>query len=278
MSLLAKREKLNQFLDEIGKGIVDMIADFIFQIGLLFRFSMQAVRLFFKKPYRWSDLIQHMEFVGNKSVFIIVLTGVFTGMAVSFQIYLGFKLINATTLVGPTVALGITRELGPVLSGLIVAARAGGAMAANLGSMRVTEQIDAIEVMGVDPIRYLVSPRIMAATITMPFLTGIFDFVAILGSYFLCVKVLNIDDAIFWEKTNLWLDPNHINEGLIKAAVFGFIFASICCYRGFFTKGGAKDVGDATNRGVVLSMVLIIIVDFFLMNLIDLYYKITSHV
>jgi phospholipid/cholesterol/gamma-HCH transport system permease protein len=219
-----------------------------------------------------------MEFVGNQSVFIIILTGVFTGMAVSFQIYLGFKLINATTLVGPTVALGITRELGPVLSGLIVAARAGGAMAANLGSMRVSEQIDAIEVMGVDPIRYLVSPRIMAAAITMPFLTGIFDFVAVLGSYFLCVKVLDIDDAIFWEKTNLWVNPNHINEGLIKAAVFGLIFASICCYRGFYTKGGAKDVGDATNRGVVLSMVLIIIVDFFLMNIIDLYYKLTDYV
>lgn len=278
MSALQYREKLNRFLDDIGKGVVDLFVDFIFQIGLLFSFAAQGIRLFFKRPYRWSDLITHMEFVGNKSVFIIVLTGVFTGMAVSFQIYLGFKLINATTLVGPTVALGITRELGPVLSGLIVAARAGGAMAANLGSMRVSEQIDAIEVMGVDPIRYLVSPRIMAATLTMPFLTGIFDFVAIVGSYILCVKVLDIDDAIFWEKTNLWLDPNHINEGLIKAAVFGFIFASICCYRGYYTKGGAKDVGDATNRGVVLSMVLIIIVDFFLMNLIDLYYKIIDHV
>lgn len=278
MSVMQFRERFNHFLDEIGQGFISLVADFIFQVGLLFRFSAQAVRLFFKRPYRWADLIQHMEFVGNKSVFIIVLTGVFTGMAVSFQIYLGFKLINATTLVGPTVALGITRELGPVLSGLIVAARAGGAMAANLGSMRVSEQIDAIEVMGVDPIRYLVSPRIMAATIAMPFLTGIFDFVAVLGSYFLCVKVLDIDDAIFWEKTNLWVDPNHINEGLIKAAVFGFIFASICCYRGFFTKGGAKDVGDATNRGVVLSMVLIIIVDFFLMNIIDIYYKITEYV
>lgn len=278
MSALEYREKFNQFLNEMGKGVTDLFVDFIFQIGLLFSFAAQGIRLFFKRPYRWSDLITHMEFVGNKSVFIIVLTGVFTGMAVSFQIYLGFKLINATTLVGPTVALGITRELGPVLSGLIVAARAGGAMAANLGSMRVSEQIDAIEVMGVDPIRYLVSPRIMAATLTMPFLTGIFDFVAIVGSYILCVKVLDIDDAIFWEKTNLWLDPNHINEGLIKAAVFGFIFASICCYRGYYTKGGAKDVGDATNRGVVLSMVLIIIVDFFLMNLIDLYYKIIDHV
>ncbi len=277
MSYMKVREQFNQTLDAILKSIGMAIYNFIFQVGLLFSFSFQSLRSFFKKPYRWEDLIQHIEFVGNQSVFIIILTGVFTGMAVSFQIYLGFRMVNATNLVGPTVAMGIARELGPVLAGLIVAARAGGAMAANLGAMRVSEQIDAIEVMGVDPIRYLVAPRIMAAVIAMPFLVGIFDFVALMGSYFLCIFVLDLDPAIFWDKTTLWLDPNHINEGLIKAAVFGFIFGSICCYRGFFTKGGAKDVGDATNHGVVLSMVMIIVVDFFLMNMIDFYYKITSY-
>lgn len=270
------RGKVNDAIDDFFKSVFDLFYDFIFQIGLFSSFSFGALRVFFKRPYRIKDLIIHMEFIGNKSVFIIVLTGAFTGMAVSFQIYLGFKLINATSLVGPTVAMGIARELGPVLSGLIVAARAGGAMAANLGSMRVSEQIDAIEVMGVDPIRYLVAPRIVAALITMPFLTGIFDFVALIGSYFLCIHVLGLDEAVFWDKTTLWLDPHHINEGLIKAAVFGLIFATVCTYRGFYTRGGARDVGEATNRGVVLSMVLIIIVDFFMMNLIDFYYKITS--
>lgn len=278
MSYMKFREQVNSVIDGAFGGIGNGIGSFIFQVGLLFSFSTRALRLFFKRPYRWSDLIQHIEFVGNQSVFIIILTGIFTGMAMSFQIYLGFRMVNATNLVGPTVAMGIARELGPVLAGLIVSARAGGAMAANLGSMRVSEQIDAIEVMGVDPIRYLVAPRIMAAIIAMPFLVGIFDFVALVGSYFLCIYVLDLDPAIFWDKTTLWLDPNHINEGLIKAAVFGFIFGSICCYRGFYTKGGAKDVGDATNHGVVLSMVLIIVVDFFLMNIIDFYYKITSYV
>lgn len=277
MSITQIRTKVNDTLDELFKSVADLVVEFIYQIGLFMTFSWEAIVAFFKRPYRTKDLIQHMEFVGNKSVFIIVLTGAFTGMAVSFQIYLGFKMINATNLVGPTVAMGIARELGPVLSGLIVAARAGGAMAANLGSMRVSEQIDAIEVMGVDPVRYLVSPRIVAAVITMPFLTGIFDFVALVGSYFLCVEVLGLDKATFWEKTTLWLEPFHINEGLIKAAVFGFIFATVCTYRGFYTKGGARDVGEATNKGVVLSMVLIIIVDFFMMNLIDFYYKITSY-
>lgn len=277
MSFMKVRAQVNQAMDDVFNGIVDACADFIFQVGLLFSFSTKSVRAFFKRPYRWEDLIQQIEFVGNQSVFIIILTGTFTGMAMSFQIFMGFRMVNATSLVGPTVAMGIARELGPVLSGLIVAARAGGAMAANLGSMRVTEQIDAIEVMGVDPVRYLVSPRIIAAVIAMPLLTGVFDFVALVGSYFLCIYVLELDAAIFWDKTTLWLNPNHINEGLIKAAVFGFIFASICTYRGFFTKGGAKDVGDATNRGVVLSMVMIIVVDFFLMNIIDFYYKITSY-
>lgn len=276
MSYSEARKKVDIVLDDISKGILGLFVELIYQLGLLSCFTVDALKAFFKRPYRWQDLLTQMEFVGNKSVFIIVLTGAFTGMAVSFQIYLGFKLVNATNLVGPTVAMGIARELGPVLSGLIVAARAGGAMAANLGSMRVSEQIDAIEVMGVDPIRYLVAPRIMAAIITMPLLTAIFDFVAFVGSFFLCVPVLGLDEATYWEKTTLWLNPNHINEGLIKAAVFGLLFSSICTFRGFYTKGGARDVGEATNKGVVISMVLIIVFDFFMMNFIDLYYKFTE--
>lgn len=277
MSVQEFRARLNDGIDAVFKNVADSFFAFTVQVGALFTFTGKGLRAFFKKPYRWEDLIQQMEFVGNQSVVIIVLTGLFTGMALTFQIYLGFRLINATSLVGPTVGLGITRELGPVLTGLIVAARAGGAMAANLGSMRVSEQIDAIEVMGVDPIRYLVSPRIIAAIISMPLLTGVFDFVAMAGSYFLCVIVLGLDEAIFWDKTQLWVDPNHINEGLFKAAVFGLIFAAICTFKGFYTKGGAKDVGDATNKGVVNSMVMIIVVDFFLMNIIDFYYKILSY-
>ena len=217
-----------------------------------------------------------MEFIGNKSIFIVVLTGTFTGMALSFQVYLGFRLVNATTLTGPIVAMGIVRELGPVLTGLIVAARAGGAMAANLASMRVSEQIDALEVMGVDPLEYLVSPRMWASVVSLPFLTAAFDFVAMIGSYFLCIRILEMDEAVFWDKTSLWLNPSHINEGLIKAAFFGAVFSVICCFYGFKTKGGARGVGNATNRGVVLSMVVIIILDFFLMNFIEIYYKLTG--
>lgn len=270
------RQRLNKFLDLIALTVWETFESFVYEVGAICTFGAEAFRSGFHKPYRFKEFIQQMEFIGNKSIFIVVLTGTFTGMALSFQVYLGFKLVNATSLTGPIVAMGISRELGPVLTGLIVAARAGGAMAANIGSMRVSEQIDALEVMGVDPLEYLVAPRMWAAVIALPLLTGVFDFVAMIGSYFLCIRVLEMDEAIFWDKTALWLDPNHINEGLIKAAVFGAIFSLICCYRGFNTKGGARGVGDATNRGVVVSMVMIIILDFFLMNLIEVYYSLTK--
>lgn len=270
------RSQVNKVIDFTAQTLWTTLAMFVFEVGSVIRFGYTAFRAFLRPPYRFKEFIQQMEFIGNKSIFIVVLTGVFTGMALSFQVYLGFRMVNATSLTGPIVAMGIARELGPVLTGLIVAARAGGAMAANIGSMRVSEQIDALEVMGVDPIEYLVAPRMWASTVALPLLTGVFDFVAMIGSYFLCIKVLEMDEAIFWDKTALWLNPNHINEGLIKAAVFGAVFALICTYRGFNTKGGARGVGDATNRGVVISMVMIIILDFFLMNLIEVYYKVTT--
>ena len=213
-----------------------------------------------------------MEFIGNQSVGIISLTSIFTGLALSFQIYLGFKLVNAVNLVGPTVALGIFRELGPVLTGLIVSARAGGAMAARLGTMRVNEQIDALDVMGVNTKQYLVAPRIVAAVICMPLLAGLFDFMAMFGSWILCTHIVGLDQAIFFEKIKQTVDIHHINEGLFKSAIFGLMFAIICTYEGFNTKGGAKGVGEATNKGVVISMVSIIIIDYFLMNLIRILY------
>lgn len=251
---------------------------FVREIGLVIMFFGTSCRLLFVKPYRHAEIIKHMEFIGNQSVGIITLTGLFTGLALSFQVYLGFKLVNAVNLVGPTVALGISRELGPVLTGLIVAARAGGAMAARLGTMRVNEQIDALDVMGVNTKQYLIAPRIAAAVICMPLLTAVFDFVAMIGSYFLCVKLVELDEAIYWQKIRDTIEVRHINEGLFKAGVFGLVFALVCTYRGFNTTGGAKGVGDATNQGVVQSMVMIIVLDYFLTNLIRIFYLMTGQV
>jgi phospholipid/cholesterol/gamma-HCH transport system permease protein len=273
MSYAKRRAQFNEKFDEVFSSIFNAIAAFITATGALMRFGAQSIRLIFSSPFRWDEIIAHMEFVGNKSVVIICLSGVFTGLALAYQIYLGFKLVNMTALVGPTVGLGVLRELGPVLTGLIVSARAGGAMAARLGTMRVTEQIDALEVMGVDPIQYLVSPRIIATVLVMPLLTGVFDFVAMAGCWIICIYLFGIDEASFWDRTTMWLKPYHLHEGLFKAALFGLFFAVICTERGYKTKGGAEGVGNATNEGVVTSMVMIIVLDFFVTNLINVFYK-----
>lgn len=270
-------QKLANIIDDTFGGILKGLHDWVKEIGDITMFGVSAIRLSFTKPNRYTEIVKHMEFIGNQSVFIVALTALFTGLALSFQLYFGFKAFNAVNMVGPTVALGITRELGPVLTGLIVAARAEGAMAARLGTMRVNEQIDALDVMGVNTRQYLIAPRLYAAVICMPLLTAVFDFVAMLGSYILCVKLVELDEAIFWDRVNQMIEIRHINEGLFKAAIFGLFFAVICTYRGFNTSGGAKGVGEATNRGVVSSMVMIIILDYFLTNVfIRTFYQIVG--
>ncbi len=269
------------WLAEISEALfyrsLKKMIDSIQSVGDLFIFIYDGIRLLFVRPSRVGELIKHMEFVANQSLGIISLTALFTGLALSLQVYLGFKMVNATNLVGPIVALAITRELGPVLTGLIVAARAGGAMAARLGTMRVNEQIDAIDVMGIDPKQYLISPRMAAAIISMPLLTAVFDFVAMIGSYFLVVHLVHLDEAVFWQKIRDTIEIRHIMEGLMKSSFFGLIFAGICTYRGFYTSGGAKGVGEATNRGVVISMVMIIVLDYFLTSMIRFYYLMTGN-
>lgn len=267
-------QNLARVISGIGALTLSLTRGLVLEAGKIALFFSESVRLIFAKPSRFSEIIKHMEFIGNQSVGIICLTGVFTGLALSLQIYLGFKMFNAVNMVGPVVALGITRELGPVLTGLIVAARAGGAMAARLGTMRVNEQIDALDVMGVNTKQYLISPRLVAAVICMPLLVAVFDFVAMFGSWILCVKVVQLDEAVFFQRISDLIEVKHINEGLFKGMIFGVYFAVMCTYRGFFTTGGAKGVGDATNQGVVQSMVGIIILDYFVSNLIRLYYSI----
>jgi phospholipid/cholesterol/gamma-HCH transport system permease protein len=263
-------------IDAVLAATLGRVKAFINEAGSIVIFFRESIVLLFTSPSRFGEVIKHMEFIGNQSVAIISLTGLFTGLALSLQLYLGFKMFNAVNLVGATVALGISRELGPVLTGLIVAARAGGAMAARLGTMRVNEQIDALDVMGVNTKQYLIAPRIIAAVICMPMLTAVFDFVAMVGSYFLCVNVVQLDPAIFMQKIADIVAVRHIMEGLFKAIFFGLVFAVLCTYRGFNTTGGAKGVGDATNQGVVQSMVMIIVIDYFLANLIRIFYMATG--
>jgi phospholipid/cholesterol/gamma-HCH transport system permease protein len=215
-------------------------------------------------PWRPRAIVRQMEFVGVQSIGIVALAGFFVGGVFALQSYTLLKLVGAETLVGSTVALAVCLELGPVLTALLVTGRAGSAMAAEIGTMRVTEQIDALEAMAVDPMNYLVAPRIVAATIMVPVLTVVFDVVAIFGSYLVGVDMLRIAEGPYLYRIEWYLDADDILEGLLKAAVFGFILALVGCSKGYHTRGGAEGVGRATTRAVVLASVAILISDFFL--------------
>jgi phospholipid/cholesterol/gamma-HCH transport system permease protein len=188
-------------------------------------------------------------------------------MVLALQSYYGFRKFGAEGLVGTTVALSMTRELGPVLTSLMVTGRAGSAMAAELGSMRVTEQIDALTVMALNPIKYLVVPRVIASFLMFPVLTSISNFVGIIGGYLVGVKLLGINEGAFINKIIKYLDLEDIYNGLIKAAVFGIIMSVISCYKGFYTSGGAEGVGKSTTEAVVMSSVTILITDYVLTSL-----------
>jgi phospholipid/cholesterol/gamma-HCH transport system permease protein len=205
-----------------------------------------------------------MEAVGVESIPVVLITATFTGMVLALQSYTGFQRFNAEGLVGTVVALSMTRELGPVLTGLIVAGRAGAAMAAELGTMKVTEQIDALASLAVDPVQYLITPRLLAGMLMLPLLTVFSDFIGIIGGYLISVQMLEANPGIYIRRTIQYLEPNDIWGGLLKAMVFGTLIATISCYKGFNTQGGAEGVGRATTGAVVIAEMLILISDYFL--------------
>jgi phospholipid/cholesterol/gamma-HCH transport system permease protein len=217
-----------------------------------------------RPPLKVRNIFKQMEFVGVKSIFVVVLTGTFTGMVMTLQGYHGFRLFSAESLVGSTVALSMTRELGPVLTSLMVTARAGSAMAAELGTMRVTEQIDALSVMAANPIKHLIVPRVIASVLMLPLLTVIANFVGIAGSYFVGVDLLDINRGDFVSNIYKMLELNDIYSGLVKAAFFGLVLSVVGCYKGFNTTGGAEGVGRATTQAVVISSITILVSDYFL--------------
>lgn len=234
------------------------------EAGQMAIFLWETFKWLPKRPYRFRILLEQMEFVGNKSLFIVTLTSIFSGMVFALQIYYGFKIINSETLVGASVALALSREIGPVLTSLLVAGRAGAAIAAQLGTMRVTEQIDALEVMAVSPKQFLVLPRILASIIMLPLLTGVFVLIGNIGAYFVGVLLLDIDGAVYMDKLVWYVQPSDIMEGLFKSSIFGLIIAWVATYKGFFTTKGAQGVGKATNESVVWASVMILIADYFI--------------
>lgn len=240
------------------------VLDSIEEVGAYSRFTLSAVWGILRPPYRARLLFKQMDFVGNQSLSIVVITGLFTGMVFAVQSDYAFGMFGARGLLGSTVMLAMTRELGPVLTALMVNGRVGSAMAAELGTMRVTEQVDALESMAIDPIQYLASPRVLASMIMVPILCATFDGVGALGVSWVATQQLGVNPGPFFDRMQWFVDVDDILGGMFKSMVFGFILSSIGCYRGYRARGGAEGVGQATTRAVVASGVIILVVDYFI--------------
>lgn len=217
-----------------------------------------------RPPLDMGNITRQMLEIGINSLPVVLITAVFTGMVLALQSYTGFKRFGAEGFVGSVVALSMTRELGPVLAALIVTGRAGAAMAAELGTMRVTEQIDALESLATNPVKYLIVPRFLSGLSMLPALTVITDIVGMAGGYFVTVILLGSSSKAYLRSTWDYLQLEDIYSGLIKACVFGAAFALISCYKGYYARGGAEGVGRATTGAVVASSMTILISDYFL--------------
>jgi phospholipid/cholesterol/gamma-HCH transport system permease protein len=250
---------LYELVEGLGEGVYQVVED----LGGLATLLVDVLRWAVRPPYRVQNLLAQLDFVGVGSIFIVALTGIFSGMVFAHQSWRAFDMFNAESLVGPTVSLTITRELAPVFSALMVTMRAGSAMCTELGTMRVTEQVDALETMAVNPIQYLLVPRVLAGLIMVPMLVMIFDLVGMAGGYFVAVFVKGLSAGTFITRTQQWLDAEDIAEGLIKGAVFGLFVALVACFKGYNASGGAKGVGKATTEAMVASALGIFILDYF---------------
>ncbi|MHB8844308.1 MAG: MlaE family ABC transporter permease [Nitrospirota bacterium] len=255
---------MTTWLELIGKKTLALIRE----MGAVIVFFGQTLRWTFSSPFYFKNLLKQMEQIGVNSVPVVLTTAISTGMVLALQSYTGFKRFGAQSLIGAVVSLSMTRELGPVLTGLMVAGRAGASMAAELGTMRVTEQIDALYTLATNPMKYLVVPRFLASTIMMFFLSALGMYIGIAGGYFVGVKVLGTNPVTYMNQSINNTQMEDIWYGLIKSLVFGAVIGLIGCYKGFNTEGGAEGVGKATTGAVVVSCMLILILDYFLSALL----------
>ncbi len=232
------------------------------ECGRVLLILAEAIRWTPRRPLRFQLFVQQCLYVGVYSIPVVLVTGAFTGAVLALQTAGAFRLFGAENLVATVVALSMTRELGPVLTGIMVAGRVGSAMAAELGTMRVTEQIDALHTLATNPVHYLIVPRIWAATVMLPCLVIFSDLLGIVAGRFIMVDVLGNSPVTYFKRTVQYLDFEDIQIGLIKAALFGLALALIGCYEGYQVRGGAREVGFAVNRAVVVSIGLIFVINY----------------
>jgi phospholipid/cholesterol/gamma-HCH transport system permease protein len=232
-------------------------------------FFVQVIYMAITKPITLQSLLQQIENIGIDSINIVILTGTFSGMVFALQSYIGFSRIGGEQFIGSVTALGMARELGPVLTGLMVTARACSSIAAELGTMRITEQIDALITLRINTFSYLIVPRILAGIIVLPCLTMFSTICGVAGGYVVVTYVLNLSGEQYIANITQFCQINDVIGGLIKSAFFGLILTWVGCYKGYYTFGGARGVGRATTQSVVLSSVLILITNYFLTKFLD---------
>lgn len=252
----------------IGRAAIRWISNLGASAVFLFLAILKIAR-----PKQVSKIIQQIYFIGAKSTMIILLVGLFTGMVMGLQFYSALVKVGAEGALGTLLALSLVRELGPVLTAIMIAARAGSAITAEIGSQRISEQIDALHTMRIDPLRYLISPRIAASIISFPLLTALFDLVGITGGYISGVLLLGANAGTYLHRVQSIMVMKDVNEGFIKAVVFAVIVSTVSCYQGYFAhmrtdSHGAKAVGLATTSAVVLSCVLILAADYVVTSLL----------
>jgi phospholipid/cholesterol/gamma-HCH transport system permease protein len=226
-------------------------------------FLGSALLSIFLPPLKWRRMVARIHFIGAKSLSVIVLTGAFTGMVLGLQVFYTLRKFGSEGFLGSVVALSLIRELGPVLCALMVTGRAGSALTAEIGIMRITEQIDALDAMALNPMRYLIVPNILAGLIAFPLLTAIFDLVGIYGGYLVGVKLLGVAEGTYFGEMQTYVAMTDITQGFLKSLSFGLLVTWVCCYKGFYTSYGAEGVSKATTQAVVLSSVLILVWDYF---------------
>jgi len=248
------------WLASIGAGVESAFN----RTGLYTLMLMQLLRKLGSRPWYAKQFLLQAEQVGVQSLPVVLLTALFTGMVLALQSYIVFHRFAAESLTGLVVSMSLVRELGPVLVGLMVAGRVGASFAAELGTMRVTEQIDALWTLSTDPFRYLVTPRVLAVTLMLPLLAVIADYIGIYGGYAISVYALDQNPVVYLQNTTIYMELEDFYSGLIKATFFGMLIGVIGCTEGFNCKGGAAGVGTATTRAVVISCMSILVSDYFL--------------
>ena len=247
-------------VEALGRVVMDVLQS----LGRFGRFLVQAIAYIVVPPFKLGRLLDRINFIGFQSLTIVILTGGFTGMVLGLQVFVTLSRFGSEAFLGPAVALSLIRELGPVLCAVFVTGLSGSALTAEIGIMRITEQIDALTVMALNPTRYLVVPAVVAGIITFPLMTAIFDVVGIFGGYLVGVELLGLSSGTYFGEMQTFVDWQDLMTGFWKALSFGIIVPWVCTYKGFHCGHGAEGVARATTQAVVLASILILVWDYFL--------------